>query len=73
MKVWVVTWIEDIGEFKVFSSKERAWNYLCKYYKEINEYGDEDFNELKESYEEGGDYFCNECIVAVEKIVDEKN
>ncbi len=73
MKVWVVTWIEDVGEFRVFSSKKLAWNYICEYYKRVAEFGNEDYNELKKSYEEGGDCFCNEYIIAVEKTVDEKN
>ena len=75
MKVWIVEWLEDgLETAKVFSSKEKAWNYICNYFDRIGELDCEGFNEIRKSYskccKENKDYFMNEYIVAVEKTID---
>ena len=71
MRVWVVQWIEDGFEPKVFSSRERAWEYICRYFERIGETEDESFAAIEKSYAEGNDYFCNDYIVAVERLIDD--
>ena len=71
MRVWIVMWFEDM-DFAVFSSRKRAWNYLCEYYERINELDSKEFNDLKNSYEEEKNYFGNENIIVAEKLIDER-
>lgn len=81
MKVWVLKFIEDIGEAPlVFSTREKAWNYLERYFNRVNvgDYReDEDYKELKESYDEccqnNKNCFMNYYIVVVEVGVDEED
>lgn len=81
MKVWVLKFIEDIGEAPfVFSTREKAWNYLERYFNRVNigDYReDEDYKELKESYDEccqnNNNCFMNYYIVVAEVGVDEED
>lgn len=75
MKVWIVEWLEDgLDTAKVFSSKEKAWSYICNYFDRVGDINDEGFHEIFQSYneccKENKDYFMNEYIVAVEKTID---
>ena len=81
MKVWVVEFIEDVGEAPlVFSTREKAWNYLERYFDRyaIGDYREEEgYKELKGSYDEccqnNGNDFMNDYIIAVEVGVDEED
>ena len=75
MKVWIVEWLEDgLGTAKVFSSKEKAWSYICNYFDRVGDINDEGIHEIFKSYNEcckkDKDYFMNEYIIAVEKTID---
>ena len=79
MDVWVVSFIEDVSvATRVFSNKEKAWNYLENYYKRyyIGAEDETDYKELKKSYEccckDNGNYFMNEYIVVCKVIVDKE-
>ena len=80
MKVWIVTFIEDVSEAsRVFSTKEKAWNFLERNFKRIYpDYENEtDYINLKKSYEEccqnNGYFFMNDYIVVVEAAIDEED
>jgi hypothetical protein len=82
MKVWVVKFIDDVGEAPlVFSTREKAWNYLERYFDRINGEGykeKEYYKELKESYDKccqnNGNFFISDYVViAVEVVVDEED
>ena len=82
MKVWVVKFIDDVGEAPlVFSTREKAWNYLERHFNRIDgeDYREEeDYKELKKSYDEccqnNGKFFISDYIViAVEVAVDEED
>lgn len=75
MKVWIVEWLEDgLETAKVFSSKEKAWSYICNYFDRVGDIEDERFHEIFKSYskccKENKDYFMNEYIIAIEKTID---
>ena len=75
MKVWIVEWCEDsIDSVKIFSSREKAWSYICNYFGCINEAESEEFYEIFKSYnkccKENKDYFMNEHIIVIEKTID---
>lgn len=71
MKVWVVSWLEDpIEEVTIFSTREKAYDYIMKYYERINDLDSEACAEIKKEYAENKSYFCNDYIYAFEKIVD---
>lgn len=75
MKVWIIEWLEDgLDTVQVFSSKEKAWSYICNYFDRIGNINDEGFHEIFKSYneccQENKDYFMNEYIAVVEKTID---
>ena len=75
MKVWIAEWCEDgIDSAKIFSSREKAWSYICNYFDCINEIKSEEFYEILKSYNEccreNKNFFMNEYIIVVEKTID---
>ena len=69
--VWVVMWFEDM-EFLVFSSRERAWNYLCDYYEQNGGLSSKEFSDLRKSFYEEDSSFGNNFVVAVARLIDEE-
>lgn len=82
MKIWVVLFLEDInGDIPpVFSTKEKAWSYIERYFGRVCPNGHEDvdrYKEIKASYEESCkrnlDYFENDYIIVTGAVVDEED
>ena len=82
MKVWVVQFLEDINVNipPMFSTKEKAWRYIERYFDRFYPNGYEDvdeYQEIKASYEKccecNLDYFVNDYITVTGAVVDEED
>ena len=72
MKAWVVSWIQDpVEELTLFSTREKAYEHIMKYYERTNGLDGEDCAAIKKEYAKNLSYFCNDYIYAFEKTIDE--
>jgi hypothetical protein len=77
MEVWIVQFSNcDTYATDVFSTIEKAWQYVESYYKENNFLDIEAYRIIEKAYadckKEGGNRFYNARITVSKKIVDKK-